>query len=222
MASTCSGGRPKWSLDWTCALGSNNWRRFIRCVLRAPPPHTISVFSSGACRSTSSAQAWAVSSVSVACTSRGAAETNWASWGASHWALNRSRPVLLGGWRRKYASARSWLSNGAMTFPPAAQAPSLSNSCPRCCWHQPSMSVLPGPQSKPDIAPSVRSKVMFEIPPMFNTPTACPSCANQAWWKKGASGAPWPPAATSRLRKSAITSIPVSSASRAGWFSCSV
>ena len=60
------------------------------------------------------------------------------------------------------------------------------------------------------------------MPPMLSTPMRLARRPNQAWWKKGASGAPWPPAATSRLRKSATTSMPVSSASSAGWHSWSV
>ena len=45
---------------------------------------------------------------------------------------------------------------------------------------------------------------------------------NSAAWNAGTSGAPCPPAATSRLRKSATTRMPASSASRAGLLSCSV
>ena len=54
------------------------------------------------------------------------------------------------------------------------------------------------------------------MPPRLSTPTAASGRANSARWNAGTSGAPWPPAATSRLRKSATTSMPVSSASSAG------
>ena len=60
------------------------------------------------------------------------------------------------------------------------------------------------------------------MPPMFSTSTVSSGRPNTPWWKAGTSGAPWPPAATSRLRRSATTVMPVSSASRAGLPSCRV
>ena len=46
------------------------------------------------------------------------------------------------------------------------------------------------------------------MPPRFSTATSSPGAANSAAWSAGTSGAPWPPAATSRLRKSQTTSMP--------------
>ena len=50
------------------------------------------------------------------------------------------------------------------------------------------------------------------MPPRFSTPRASAGSAKAAWWKKGASGAPSPPAARSRGRKSATVVQPVRSA----------
>ncbi len=83
---------------------------------------------------------------------------------------------------------------------------------------QASISTLPGPQSKPSTGvstPRAGSPVRLLIPPTFTTARGS-SPRNAAAWKAGASGAPWPAAATSRLRKSATTSMPVNSASAAG------
>ena len=63
---------------------------------------------------------------------------------------------------------------------------------------------------------------MLLIPPRLQTTRVSPGAPNTVAWKAGASGAPWPPAATSRLRKSAITSTWVSSASSAGLLICRV
>ena len=47
------------------------------------------------------------------------------------------------------------------------------------------------------------------MPPRFSTADCrCRRRPNTAGWKAGTSGAPWPPAATSRLRKSHTTSMP--------------
>ena len=56
------------------------------------------------------------------------------------------------------------------------------------------------------------SHVTLLMPPMFTTAREMDAWRNTASWKAGTRGAPWPPAAMSRRRKSATTSIPVSSA----------
>ena len=52
---------------------------------------------------------------------------------------------------------------------------------------------------------------------MFSTSTVWLGLRKTPWWNAGTKGAPWPPAATSRLRKSATTRMPVSSANKAGF-----
>jgi hypothetical protein len=64
-------------------------------------------------------------------------------------------------------------------------------------------------------------QVTLPMPPRLTTTRLC-ALSNAAAWKAGTSGAPWPPAATSRERRSATTSMPVSSAMVAGAFNCSV
>ena len=63
------------------------------------------------------------------------------------------------------------------------------------------------------------STLRLEIPPIFSTSVVWSGRAKTLWWNAGTNGAPWPPAATSRLRKSATTLTPVSSAKSAGLLS---
>ncbi len=135
-----------------------------RCALSAPPPQTISVSLLAAWRATSAAQARAVNSVKVACTSAARAWATGASRAASHGGLNRSRPVLLGGalaqegfGQQRVPAAR------AATCPLAAQAPPASKGWPVCCWHQWSISALPGPQSKPSTLPPLRRRQHAQV-----------------------------------------------------------
>src|SRR5690606_35998751 len=77
--------------------------------------------------------------------------------------------------------------------------------------HQASIRPLAGPVSKPITSPSRGSRVRLAMPPRLSTARSS-SARSTAAWKAGISGAPWPPAATSRRRKSATTHRPVASA----------
>src|SRR3989304_8448471 len=66
--------------------------------------------------------------------------------------LNRSRPVLLGGGRAKNGSSSICFNSVGSTSPDAAHAPLSSYDLPVCCAHHASISRLPGPQSKPEVA----------------------------------------------------------------------
>jgi len=77
-----------------------------------------------------------------------------------------------------------------------------------------SITVTPGPVSKartPSLAPFGGTMVTLPMPPMFCSARQS-SPANNIASAIGTSGAPCPPAATSRTRKSLITSMPVRSA----------
>ena len=226
-ASTCVGRQAVLGRSArTVAAGSAAARRRIRCRCSAPPPHTSSV-----------AARRGVPSNGVATLRRGQlgtasparpAASAWrpcrASCAASQSALNRSRPVLFGGGSAKYGSRsicceqrrrspvrprptrrrrRSAGRDVARTRGPSARWPARSRSR----WSTPS-------------APStVRLRDAAEVE--HGQPSRRGS-ANTARWNAGTSGAPWPPAATSRLRKSATTSMPHSSASSAALSNCSV
>ena len=80
-----------------------------------------------------------------------------------------------------------------------------------------------GPRSK---ARTVSSRsvttVTFAMPPMFRQARVSPARRNRSQSTRGTSGAPSPPAAMSRGRKSATTGSPVRSAMIAGSAICSV
>ena len=87
--------------------------------------------------------------------------------------------------------------------PPLLLAEALS----RCAgWHRPVPELLSA------TPPSADSKVTLAMPPILTTARVSPAAANTAAWNAGIRGAPSPPAATSRRRKSATTSMPVRSA----------
>ena len=129
--------------------------------------------------------------------------------------------MLFGGGRMKNGSASNAESSASSTRPERAQAPSRSKAAPRCRACQRSSSTLPGPVSNPRTSPRRGRSVRLAMPPML-TMTRCVSPRKSAAWKAGTRGAPWPPAATSRLRKSATTVTPARSAIRAALLSCSV
>ena len=74
---------------------------------------------------------------------------------------------------------------------------------------------MPGPVSKPRTSGEpAASSVALAMPPMFTTARWRVASRNRAAWNSGANGAPSPPAAMSRRRKSATVSMPVISATR--------
>src|SRR5690606_28232494 len=133
-----------------------------------------------------------------------------------------SRPVDLGGGSANQSSASSRASSASSTRPLAAKAPSRSYAWPRWRRHQASISALAGPVSKPRTGPVAGSRVRLAMPPRLSTARSSPATCSRAACRPGSSGAPWPPAATSRRRRSATTVIPVRSAMVEGSPSCSV
>ena len=129
-------------------------------------------------------------------------------------ALRRREP-------REYGSDSSAASSPASTRPRRAQAPSrrtarrggarATGRAARC--RDRCRSRAPCPRGG--------RSVTLAMPPTLTT-TRWTGPPNSAAWNAGTSGAPWPPAATSRLRKSATTVMPQRSATRAGLLSCSV
>ncbi len=221
MASTYSGSSPCTALDSTCTPGSRAASRFISCRLRTPPPQTSRRRVCGCCASSASATVATVSSSRVACTS---AAAYWPSpmctSAQARW--NCSRPVLFGGGSANHGSERQPASRPSSTAPLAAYAPSASKVRPVWRWHQASISALAGPVSKPRTAPSRGIRVRLAMPPRFSTARSSSAAPSMPRWKAGISGAPWPPAATSRRRKSDTVVIPVSSAMRLPSPSCTV
>ncbi len=208
-----SGSRPCLALDATVTSGSRAPMRRNSAGLRTPPPQTSSRFTPGRCASSASATVAAVSSSNVACTSAGAnACSPSRACTQSRW--NCSRPVLLGGGSANHGSASSRASKASLICPLAANAPSASNAWPRWRWHQPSSSALAGPASKPRRLPSGASRLRLAMPPRLSTARSSSLLPSIARWNAGISGAPCPPAATSRRRKSATAAMPVSSAMR--------
>ena len=88
-----------------------------------------------------------------------------------------------------------------------------------------SMTPAPGPVSKartPSIWPRGGTTVMLPMPPRFCRPRHSVGDEKSIASAIGTSGAPWPPAATSRTRKSLTTSMPVRSAMTAASPVCQV
>ncbi len=80
-----------------------------------------------------------------------------------------------------------------------------------------SMRAFDGPMSKATGSRPDASTVTFEMPPRFSAPRTTPGGgARRRTSSTLASGAPWPPAAMSRLRTSLTTLAPVRSAIQAG------
>ncbi len=171
-----------------------------------------------------SASERAVNAASVACTSCSRpCQRVVPSARSSHDALKRSRPVLFGGGAAKYGSASSVASSASSTMPDAAHAPSASNG---------DAAMARAPQVEQHVrrarcrsrAPCPRGgrSVMLAMPPRLAITRWRAGSANIAAWNAGTSGAPCPPAAMSRARKSATTVMYARSATRAGLLSCSV
>ncbi len=145
-----------------------------------------------------------VSATSVRCTSAGAYD------GLACRAQPRAVEVVAAGALRA-AAARSKARRAARRAASAIAAAGTPRrrrdrtAAPVWRSHQASSSVLPGPVSKPRTAPSAGRSVTLAMPPRLTTTRCDPSLPNSAAWNAGTSGAPWPPAATSRLRKSATT-----------------
>jgi len=90
---------------------------------------------------------------------------------------------------------------------------------------RPSITMFPGPVSNAITRlnePPAGNHVTFVMPPRFTTRRWRFGCRKHRWWISGVSGAPWPPAARSRGRKSATVSTPVRSAMTDGSPICSV
>ena len=103
-------------------------------------------------------------------------------------------------------------NKGKITFPSLAHCASLSYGLPRLRQIQASISIFPGPVSKPRTGwPGIRRE-RLAIPPIFKIMRLSLTCASSAWWNAGTSGAPCPPSAISRRRKSPTTLTPVRAA----------
>src|SRR6266566_1157396 len=196
----------------------------------APPPETTSSASgsAGIQPSTPRAIVSTVSAVAVATASLSdppASRTRSSSRSANPMP-KRSRPVLFGGRSAKYGSARSLASTCFAGFPRRACSPSRSKGAPASMRRvTASITPTPGPVSNasaPSITPRRGTQVTFAMPPMLRS--SRPRCGwpNNITSASGTSGAPCPPAATSRDRKSLTTRAPTRSAITAGSPSWSV
>ena len=200
----------------------------------APPPATTtSRTGSGRKRSYWSATLRAVNDVAVAImsSSRAPAARHRAMNASMYSRVNHSRPVLLGGCRVKNGSVSISLVTASNAVPARASAPSRSyGSSGRRARVTASMITTPGPvsnartalRSSGDTVDDGGTTVTLPMPPRF-----CKARHSVAWANSRASaietsGAPWPPAATSRARKSAITAHPVRSAIREASPTCQV
>src|SRR5690606_2285767 len=128
-----------------------------------------------------------------------------------------SRPVDFGGGRSKNGCARSSFSSSCLTCPRLAHPPSRSyvSRPPVASPTAASINAFPGPVSNARSAvasPRGGSHVRFAIPPMFWSTRRRPGSEKRSRSTHGTSGAPSPPAAMSRDRKSLTTGIPVRSA----------
>ena len=85
-----------------------------------------------------------------------------------------------------------------------------------------SSSALAGPVSNAMACVPGGATVTLAIPPRFSATGTPGRPRSHSTSTALTSGAPCPPAATSRLRRSATTAQPVRSAIQAGWPSCSV
>ena len=120
-----------------------------------------------------------------------------------------SRPLLFGGgsanhgscaqafeqalrrrgrWRRMRRARRTACRGGVRTTHPSMRSPGRCRSRAR--------------------RPAPAASVKFAMPPRLSTARASFASCSSAAWKAGTSGAPWPPAARSRRRKSATVSMP--------------
>ena len=114
--------------------------------------------------------------------------------------------------------------SASLTFPRLAITPSLSKGTPNRRSHAASIIMLPGPVSQakmPDASPC-GSAVTLPMPPRLRRTTFLSGSPYRICSEKGTSGAPWPPAAISALRKSDTTHTECSRAMTAGSPSWSV
>ena len=135
--------------------------------------------------------------------------------------------VDFGGDRRMNGCCRSSSRMSGTGLPAAASRPSASypQSASPVARTNSSRRTFAGPVSKPVTAPAsspAGSTVTFAIPPRLRMTRPRLEWANRRWCARGVSGAPSPPAAISRGRKSATVVTPVRSAITAGSPTCSV
>ena len=211
-----------------CAARARVASAAISAEFFAPPPQTSTSVAPAAVARIASAIVRAVSATSVACTSSAprralarAGELRLEPRGVEQVAAGalrrRQREVRLGEQHREQrrvdaarARPRAVASNVVAAM---ARAPQVRSArCRARCRSR----------ARPPRRRAPAESVMLAMPPMLTT-TRCASAApNSAAWNAGTSGAPCPPAATSRLRKSATTVMPARSATRAALLSCSV
>ena len=138
----------------------------------------------------------------------------------------RSRPVLFGGGAAKYGSPSSASSARGIGRPRRARSPSRSNGRSGSRRRvTASTTATPGPVSKaiaPAVTPRCATHVTLAMPPRLSSSRPRSGSPNSMTSASGTRGAPCPPAATSRARKSLTTRTPTRSASTAGSPSWSV
>src|SRR3989454_3751385 len=232
-ASLASPSKKSWANGTTGRGRTRPASSSTRAGLRAPPPEITNSSppagaGGGVQRSMPRATVSAVSAVAVATASFAeppAPRTSAISRSANS-IPKRSRPVLLGGGWSKNGSPRSWCSAFRSGWPRRARSPSWSYAASESTRRvTASITATPGPVSKataPSITPRRGTHVMFAIPPRLRSRRARSGCPNSITSARGTSGAPCPPAATSRDRKSLTTRTPTRSAITAGSPSCSV
>ena len=126
----------------------------------------------------------------------------------------------------KYGCASNSFTTCMLGRPARASCPSTSYAMSgRSALVTPSITATPGPVSNartPSICPCGGTTVMLPMPPRFCSPRQSDSEEKSIESAMGTSGAPCPPAATSRTRKSLTTSIWVRSAITAASPHCHV
>ena len=103
------------------------------------------------------------------------------------------------------------------TWPLALQAPSASNGCRRCCWHQRSSSPLPGPQVETArSAARLQQAQVSDAAQVQHRYVGIGLGEQRSGETRAPAAHPGRPPPRRGLRKSQATLMPVSSASSAG------
>ena len=205
MASTKSGSTPCAAVDSTRharQARARSGQQHAGCARRRRRP------ARGACPAGAPAarrrRVVAVSSSRVACTSCGARVARAVGPAPSRGGTVRGRCSWAAAMRTTARRSRRASSAASTRTAGGERAAARRKASPRWRSHQASSSAFAGPVSKPRTCAIARQQreVGDAAEVEHRAVFVDASCSNAAW-KAGTSGAPWPPAATSRRRKSA-------------------
>ena len=217
IASTKSGSRPCAAVDSTRTPGKcAAMRAQQHRVVHAAAARQHARACPGWCARSASATVRAVSSSSVACTSAGASPPRTCAVAASRDGSVRGRCSSAAAARTRARASRRAEQRLVDAAAARRTRRRASNGVPRCRSHHASISAFAGPVSKPRTSPCAGSSVKLAMPPRLSTARSSFASCSSAAWKAGTSGAPWPPAATSRRRKSA-TVVDAACVRRSRW-----